>query len=180
MTIDSSVKAVRSFLRVRPAQMSGRYFMASSPNPDERVIFERLMFTRGGRHQPSCPCRRASCRDGEVGGLLVVRDHDDGLAVLPAQRPQQIENLVGGLAIEVAGRLVADQERRVGHQRAGDGDALLLAARELGRLVARAVREADDLQRRMRLGSRRSAAKAATAAAAARRWRQALRAGIRL
>ena len=36
-----------------------------------------------------------------------------------------------GAAVERAGRLVEDQDRRVLEQGAGDGDALLLAARKL-------------------------------------------------
>ena len=52
-----------------------------------------------------------------------------------------------GLAIEVAGRLVAEQQRRIGDDRARDADALLLAARELPRVVLRAIGEADDLER---------------------------------
>ena len=44
--------------------------------------------------------------------------------------------------VEVAGRLVADQQRRIGGERAGDRDALLLAARELGRKVVGLVGEA--------------------------------------
>ena len=74
-----------------------------------------------------------------LGGVRVVRDHDDRLAVLAVERLQQVEDLVAGLAIEVAGRLVAEQQRRVGDDGARDADALLLAAGELPRIVLRAV-----------------------------------------
>src|SRR3712207_8863865 len=37
--------------------------------------------------------------------------------------------------VEVAGRLVGEHDGRLGDERAGDGDALLLAARHLGRPV---------------------------------------------
>ena len=74
-------------------------------------------------------------REAKLGGLRVVGDHDDGLAVLAVELLQQAEDLLGGLAVEVAGRLVADQQRRIGDDRAGDGDALLLAAGQLARLV---------------------------------------------
>ena len=43
-------------------------------------------------------------------------------------------------AVEIAGRLVGQDDRRIVGQRAGDGDALLLAARELRRIVMAAVR----------------------------------------
>ena len=47
--------------------------------------------------------------------------------------------------VEVAGGLVGEHDRRPGDERARDRDALLLAARELGRPVAAAVGEADAL-----------------------------------
>ena len=65
---------------------------------------------------------------GPLGGARVVRDHHDGLAVVAVERLQQIEDLIARLAIEIAGRLVGEQERRIGNDRAGDADALFLAA----------------------------------------------------
>ena len=41
------------------------------------------------------------------------------------------EDLVAGLRVEIAGRLVGEQDRRIDRQRARDGDALALAARQL-------------------------------------------------
>ncbi len=46
--------------------------------------------------------------------------------------------------VQVAGGLVGQQQGGLGDQGAGDGHALLLAARELARTVAHAVREAHD------------------------------------
>ena len=70
-----------------------------------------------------------------------------------------VEDVVGALAIEVAGRLVGDDDRRVVDDGARDGDALLLPAGELARVVLHAVLEADDAQRGLRallaLGRRR-------------------------
>ncbi len=40
-------------------------------------------------------------------GVRIVRDHDDGLAVFAVQRLEQIQDFVAGLAVQVAGRLVA-------------------------------------------------------------------------
>ena len=62
------------------------------------------------------------------GGVRIVRDHDDGLVVPLVERLQEVQDLVPGLAVEVARRLVAEQQRRVGDDRARDADALLLAA----------------------------------------------------
>ena len=82
-----------------------------------------------------------------LGGVRVVRHHDDGLLELPVEPLEQVEDLVGRLAVEVAGGLVGEQQRRVGDDRARDRDALLLAARELARVVVEAVAEPDDLER---------------------------------
>jgi hypothetical protein len=49
----------------------------------------------------------------------------------------------GGLAVEVAGRLVGEQQGRAGGQGAGQGHALLLAARQLVRIVGQARGQAD-------------------------------------
>ena len=65
--------------------------------------------------------------------------------VLPAcvEPLEQRHDLDAGLRVEVAGRLVGEQDRRVVHERAGDRDALALTARELVRLVAHPIFELD-------------------------------------
>src|SRR5690606_12467901 len=57
------------------------------------------------------------------------------------------EDLAPGGGVEVAGRLVGQEQRRAGYQGAGDGDPLPLAAGQLVGSVAGAVREADPLER---------------------------------
>jgi hypothetical protein len=52
-----------------------------------------------------------------------------------------------GLAVERAGGFVAEQHLGPLGDGAGDGDALLLAARKLGREMVHPVRQADALQR---------------------------------
>ena len=54
---------------------------------------------------------------------------------------------MAGRRVEVAGRLVGQQQRRLVDQRARDGDALLLAARQLIRMMLRAVGQADRVER---------------------------------
>ena len=54
------------------------------------------------------------------------------------------------LAVEIAGRLVGEQHFGLGDDRAGDGDALLLAAGKLGRRMVPPVGEADLVERRHR------------------------------
>ena len=61
-------------------------------------------------------------------------------------RVQQLEDLHAGAEVELAGRLVGEQDRVAGGERAGDRDALLLAAGELVRKVPGAVAEADALE----------------------------------
>jgi len=69
------------------------------------------------------------------GDVVVVRDHDDGLALVN-ELLEQGEDGVGRLGVEVARGLVGREYRRVVGERAGDGDTLLLAARErCGKLV---------------------------------------------
>src|SRR4030095_12164671 len=63
---------------------------------------------------------------GTARGLGIVRHHDDGLAELTIEPFEQIENLLRGVAIEIAGGLVGHDQRRIGDQRTRDRDALLL------------------------------------------------------
>ena len=77
------------------------------------------------------------------GGDRVVGDHDHRLAELVDRLAQQAQDVGARLRVEVAGRLVGEDDGRFGDQGAGDGDALLLAAGELGGPVGAAVLEAD-------------------------------------
>ncbi len=56
---------------------------------------------------------------------------------------ERLEHVIGGVRIEVSGRLVREQHpRRIGH-RARDGDALLFAAGQFGRPVRDALAETE-------------------------------------
>ena len=72
---------------------------------------------------------------GAGGGVRVVGDHDDGLAVLAVERLEEAEDFVAGFAVEVAGRLVAEEQRGVGDDGPRDADALLLAAGKRARIM---------------------------------------------
>jgi len=52
--------------------------------------------------------------------VRVVRHHDDGFAVLTIERLEEVKDFVARLAVEVAGRLVAQQQGWVGDNGAGN------------------------------------------------------------
>lgn len=70
-------------------------------------------------------------------------DHDDGASVFLVQFVEQFHDFGSHLGVQVTGRLVGKDDVGVADDGTGDGDTLTLAARELRREVAHAVREAD-------------------------------------
>src|SRR3989304_7338496 len=70
---------------------------------------------------------------GPLGGARIMGDHQNGLAELAVQPLDQVENFLRRNLIEIAGRLVGHQYRRVGGDGPGDGNPLLLAAGGLAR-----------------------------------------------
>ena len=83
---------------------------------------------------------------GPVGGPLIMGDHDKGLAELSIEAREQFQDLPGGNPVEIAGRFVGNDDRRIGHHRAGDRHPLLLAARELRRIMIQPVLKSDHLK----------------------------------
>ena len=136
MITDSSVRMVRVRLRNRLAMTNPVLVMAVSRWPPQAAACSSSWpFSR-------CSVRRAN--SAAFGSCVTIT------MVLPCSRLSTCsrpEDLVGGLAVEVAGGLIAHQQLRVRHQRARDRDALLLAAGELARLVLGAVGETHHLQR---------------------------------
>jgi hypothetical protein len=66
--------------------------------------------------------------------------HDDGgHAQAPVQVEQQLMNTLAGLVIQITGRLVGKQQPRAQDQGAGQGNPLLLPARQLHRTVVQAL-----------------------------------------
>ena len=62
-------------------------------------------------------------------------DDEQGCARLGASGEEQVDDCGAGGSIEIAGRLVGEDQRGAGGQRAGDRHARLLAAGKLGRIV---------------------------------------------
>src|SRR4051812_10352769 len=75
-----------------------------------------------------------------------VRNQDDSLAAV-VQRLKDAHDLFGRARVEVAGRLVGEKHGRIGHERARDRHALLLASRKLRRMIVLAPFESDAMER---------------------------------
>ena len=93
---------------------------------------------------------------------------------------EQVEDLVGALAVEIAGRLVGDDDLRVGDDGARDRHALLLAAGELARVVVDAVLEADHARARSARACLRSAPDSLVSSSGSSTFSSAVSTGIRL
>src|ERR1039458_3043269 len=65
---------------------------------------------------------------GAGGDPRIVRGHDKRGLVLIAQGAEEFDDLLAGMGVQVARRLVRQDQVRLVDERAGNGDALLLAA----------------------------------------------------
>ena len=83
-------------------------------------------------------------------GHRVVGDHHDRLAELAHGLTHEVEDLGARAGVEVAGGLVGEDDLGPAGERPGDGDALLLATRELGRPVRRGATRGRRSRRRCR------------------------------
>ena len=82
---------------------------------------------------------------------VVGHDHE-GLAAFAVEAAEEREHVGSPRRVEVAGRLVAEDEAGPIDERSGDRHALLLAAGELVRAVPGAVGQADEIERSQRRG----------------------------
>ena len=108
---------------------------ARPPRP-QREVAEREQADHRARSSPTI-CAVAHVDDAPRGAreILVVRDDDDRRPI-GVQPLEQRDHLRAGVRVELARRLVGEQERRAVRQRARDRDALLLAAGQLRRPMA--------------------------------------------
>ena len=79
---------------------------------------------------------------GVLGDVFSMGDQNN-CAPFGVKLFEQSEDFVAALAVQGAGGLVGENHRRVVHQGAGDGDALLLAAGKFRRTMLGAVAEAE-------------------------------------
>src|SRR5205814_3965566 len=98
----------------------GRSKSAPHPTPYSLLALNNLSVDQ--RDSTLC-----ACGDGGI-----VRHEEDRFAVT-GQLFEDVDDVRAGLLIEISGRLVGQDQRRIVHQSAGDGDALALSAGELVR-----------------------------------------------
>ena len=89
-------------------------------------------------------------RFGQRRQRRVVRHQHQGRLARMIDGQQQIHDVPAVGAVEIAGRLVGEQDRRIVGQRAGNRDPLLLAAGELRRIVMPAAGQAHLVEQRVR------------------------------
>src|SRR5687767_463575 len=78
----------------------------------------------------------------------IVSDEDEGAAQGAVEAEDQLDDLLAGGGVEIAGGLVGEEHRWPARHRARDGHALLLAARQLYWIVLGALGEPDLAQER--------------------------------
>ncbi len=92
------------------------------------------------------PVGQLQDRVGYLHQRRVVGGEQRGHALGADDGTQQAHDLLAGFRVELAGRLVGEQQPRAGREGAGDGDALLLAAGQFARPVPGVVGQADQAE----------------------------------
>lgn len=90
--------------------------------------------------------RHAQAPVAKGGQARIVGDQDQGSARLATQVQEQVNDLLAGGLIQVAGGFVGKEHLGPGGIGAGDGDALLFTTRELPGVMAGAGGKSDALQ----------------------------------
>src|SRR5690606_1453930 len=109
----------------------------------------RASVLTGVRPQPGGRRPGAGCGGSAWPGVVMRHQHQGG-AGIGIHREQQLDDRLAGGGVEIAGGLIGEQQRRPGDERARQRHALLLAARELARIVAQAFAQADLAEHRAR------------------------------
>src|SRR5581483_6443758 len=122
--------------------------MRSSPARQSRASMRSASLMRCASCDP--PRREPDLARAAAGDRLVVRHEDQRRAALGVQREHELDHRGAGRRVEVAGRLVGEEQLRLGDEGARERDALLLAAREVLRIMAQALAETDASEHRAR------------------------------
>ena len=85
-------------------------------------------------------------RTRPFGGARVVGDHKNSLVKLAVQPVHEIEHFFRGYLVEIAGRLISDEDHRIRRNGSGNRHSLLLPAGKLARIMMQAVCESDYFQ----------------------------------
>ena len=120
------------------------------PPPEQRAARCRAALATAWSAAHASVAERHDAR-AVLGDVRLVRDEHDRQALLAVEPLEDVHHLDARARIEVAGRLVGQQQLRVVHERAGNRHALLLAAGQLVRMMAEPFAQADGAQR---LGAR--------------------------
>ena len=83
---------------------------------------------------------------GVPGDLLVVGHQDEGDVAGGVEITEDIDDLLAGARVEIAGRLVGHQNGRPVGQRPGNGHPLLLAAGKLTGMMVHAIGQPDSIE----------------------------------
>jgi hypothetical protein len=89
------------------------------------------------------PVKHAHDTAAPPGQLQIVRDKNKRGLAAALQAKQEIDHLLTGLGVEVAGRFVGEDDLRTGAQGTSERDALLFAAGKLGREMIGSMGDAD-------------------------------------
>ena len=87
-----------------------------------------------------------------------MRHHNDGQLLLVVEATQKFQNVRGRFRIEVPRRFVGKKEARTGDQRSRYRRPLHFAPREFVRAVTQTMRQADKIEKLLRLANIRGAA----------------------
>ena len=112
-----------------------------------RCLAPRSPCPRGARHRPAITQHQAIVSDCR--NIGIVRDQDQRHASIASHLQQQVEHMTPIRAVQIAGRLIGEDQRRIVGQRPSDRNALLLASRQLRRIVMPAIVQADFVEQRL-------------------------------
>src|SRR5262249_15112286 len=141
-TIAIAVRAVRSFRLRRPRIANQVMPSASRGGELLHHVVDRVRVALADLAHDE-PVGEEQHAMGGRSRARVVRHHHDRLAVLVDGAAEELEDLAARRRVEGPGWPGREQDRRLGDERTCDRDALLLATRELGGPVGKAVLEPD-------------------------------------